>query len=71
MQVRIDFTQFEVIALEEVGFVLCEARKCVPWTFFANESITPRNLLTYFEAWPKTYNNKPIQQTTTFKLSTQ
>jgi hypothetical protein len=35
--------QFEVIALKEVRFVSCEVRKCAPWTFFANESTTPRN----------------------------
>jgi hypothetical protein len=36
MQVGTDLTQFEVIALKEARFVLCEVRKCAPWTIFAN-----------------------------------
>jgi hypothetical protein len=71
MQVGINLIQFEVTNLEEAWFVLCEVRKCAPWTLFANESTTPCNWFAYFEAWPKTYNNKLIQWITTFKLSTQ
>ncbi len=41
MQVGTDLTRFEVTALKEVGFVICEARKCAPQTLFANESTTP------------------------------
>ncbi len=71
MQVGINLIQFEVTNLEEAWFVLCEVRKCAPWTLFANGSTTPCSWLAYFEAWPKTYNNKLMQWTTTFKLSTQ
>jgi len=50
---------------------LCETRKCVPWTLFANGNTTPRNQPANPKTWLKTYNNKPIYRTTTFKLSTQ
>jgi len=42
VQVGTDLTQFEVIALEEARFVLCEVHKCALWTLFSNESITLR-----------------------------
>ncbi len=71
VQVRTDLIQFAVTALEEAWFVLCEAHKCAPQTLFVNESTTFRNQLANLEAWPKTHNNKPIQQATMFKLSTQ
>jgi hypothetical protein len=61
VQVGTNSTQFEVIVLEEVGFVMCETRKCVFQTLFANESRTPHNQPANPEAWPKTCNNKPIQ----------
>ncbi len=70
LQVGINLSQIEMIALEKVGFVLCEVCKCVPRTFFANESITPHNQPADLEAWPKIRNNKPIWRATTLKLST-
>jgi hypothetical protein len=63
--------QFEVIVLEEAKFVLCEGCKCVPCALFVNESTTPCNWFTNPKAWPKTYNNKPIQWATMLKLSNQ
>jgi hypothetical protein len=68
VQVGNNLTQFEVITLEEAKFVLCEARKCVPHTLFANESTTCSRLANP-KAWPKNHNNKPIRQATTLKLS--
>jgi hypothetical protein len=61
VQVGIDLIQFEVIVLEEAGFVLCETCKCVPQTLFVNESTTPHNQLANLKAWSKTHNNKFIQ----------
>jgi hypothetical protein len=61
MQVGTNLTQFEVTTLEEVGFILCEACKCAPQTFFVNESTTPCNQPTYPKAWQKIHNNKSIQ----------
>jgi len=60
VQTGTDLIQFEVTALEEAKFVLCEAHKCVPWTLIVNESTTPCNRLANPKAWPKTHNNKPI-----------
>jgi hypothetical protein len=68
MQVGTDFTQFEMIALEEAKIVLCGVCKCVPRTLFVNESTTC-NRLANPKAWPETHNNKPIWRATTFKLS--
>jgi len=64
VQIGIDLIQFEVTALEEAKFVMCEAHKCVPWTLFVNESTTPCNQLANPKVWPKTHNNKPIRGAT-------
>jgi hypothetical protein len=61
VQVRTDLTQFEMTTLEEVKKILCEEHKCVPRTFFVDESTTPRNQHVDPEAWPKTHNNMPIR----------
>jgi hypothetical protein len=61
VQVGTNLIQFEMTTLEEVGFVLCEGKKCVPQTLFVNESKIPCNQLANTGAWPKTHNNKFIR----------
>ncbi len=70
VQVGTDLTHFEVTALEEAGFVLCETCKCALWTLFVNEGTNLRNRPVDHEAWPKIHNNKLIQRATIFNLST-
>jgi hypothetical protein len=60
VQKGIDLIQFEVTTLEQAGFVMCDACKCVFQTFLTNESTTSCNQPRDVEAWPKTHNNKPI-----------
>jgi len=71
MQVGTNLIQFEMIALGEARFILCEACKCVFRTLFVNENTTHCKWHAYPEAWPKTRNNKPIWQARIFKFSTQ
>jgi hypothetical protein len=70
MQVGTNLTHFEVTALEETWFVMCETWKCALWPLIVNESTTIHNWPVEFEAWPKIHNNKPIQQATMLKFST-
>ncbi len=71
VQIDTNLTQFEVIALEEAIFILCEACKCVLQTFFACENTTTPNQLIDSNAWANTCNNKAIWCATTLKFSTQ
>jgi hypothetical protein len=43
VQVVTNLTQFDVTALEEARFVLCEVHKCALRTLFVNESIILHN----------------------------
>jgi hypothetical protein len=46
-------SQYEVMALEEAGFILFEELKCHPRNLFDDDAYIPINKLMDVDSWPK------------------
>ncbi len=71
MHERTDLTQYEVLALEEAGFILFEKPKWHPKNLFGDDAYLPINKLMDVGSWLKTQNRKNIRLALIFKISTQ
>jgi hypothetical protein len=61
-----------MIRFKEVGFSFCQQHKCFPWNFFGSESFNVfMHQLLNVNSWPKSFNNKTIQNLGTFKFLNQ